>query len=32
MKSNNKIDELFKFNEVEIDIVNNRKTELKYGL
>jgi len=28
MKSNNKIDEIFKFNEVEIVIVNNKKTEL----
>jgi len=25
MKSNNKIDEIFKFNEVEIVIVNNKK-------
>jgi len=31
MKSNNKIDEIFKFNEVEIVIVNNKKTELKIG-
>ena len=29
MKSNNKIDEIFKFNEVEIDIVNNRKIKPK---